>query len=452
MKRRKFVGTTLSAIPSLLLGTALSSCGENDDIPMLMTDKTIVIIGAGMAGLAAAKYFKDRGLSVVVLEAQNKVGGRLKTDRSLGVPFDEGASWIHGPNGNPITVLANQAGANTFKTDEEEVEIFDIDGSAYSDNQFDPEEERFEEILENFTGSVGQSFAEAFYAQYPQYQNNRLWTYFLSAYLEFDTGGDIAELSSLDFYDDEAFGGDDVIITNGFDLIAEFLAQDLDLRLNTSVAEIDYVDSKVRIVTEQEDFDADFVLITVPLGVLKEDVITFTPPLSGGIEQAIDGLKMGAVNKFICDWDTPFWDTDLHYIGFTAEEKGKFNYFINLRTFSDTNALMTFAFGDYSRQTEQMDEAAVVSDIMTNLRAIYGNGIPEPSGFRRTKWSSNPYTYGAYSFASTGVRSSLFSEFETPIGNKLFFAGEHTSREYRGTVHGACLSGIRAAAQIVALL
>ncbi len=452
MKRRKFVHTTLSAIPTLAFGTLLSSCGDDDEIPTLMTDKTIVIIGAGMAGLAAAKYFKDRNVDVIVLEAQDKVGGRLKTDRTLGVPFDEGASWIHGPNGNPITSLANNAGATTFETDDEEVEIFDIDGNAYPDNQFDPEEEQFEAILENFTGSVDQSFAEAFYTQYPQYQDNRLWTYFLSSYLEFDTGGDISELSSLDFYDDEAFGGDDLIITNGFDTIAEFLAQDIDVRLNTPVSEVDYADGKVRIVTDLEDIEADFVLVTVPLGVLKEDVITFTPPLSGGIEQAIDGLKMGAVNKFLCVWDAPFWDTDLHYIGFTSEQKGKFSYFINLRTFSDTNALMAFTFGDYSKQTEQMEDAEIISDIMTNLRAIYGTEVPEPTGFLRTKWSSNPYSFGSYSFATSGVRSSEFSKFEAPIDNKLFFAGEHTSRDYRGTVHGAYLTGIRAAEQIADLL
>jgi monoamine oxidase len=96
------------AIPSILLFPSLASCEK--EIITITTDKKVAVIGAGIAGLAAAKYFKDRGVEVVVIEAQGKVGGRLCTDRSLGIAFDEGASWIHGPNRNPITPLADLAG------------------------------------------------------------------------------------------------------------------------------------------------------------------------------------------------------------------------------------------------------------------------------------------------------------------------------------------------------
>ncbi|MEO0875812.1 MAG: FAD-dependent oxidoreductase, partial [Bacteroidota bacterium] len=148
MKRRKFVQATLSALPYFALATALSSC-DDEEVPQLMTDKRILIIGAGMAGLAAATYFKSRGLNVVVLEAQDKVGGRLKTNRSLSIPFDEGASWIHGPTGNPISAIANAAGANSCETDDENVEIYDIDGTLYPDDEFDPAEEAYNDILAN---------------------------------------------------------------------------------------------------------------------------------------------------------------------------------------------------------------------------------------------------------------------------------------------------------------
>ena len=452
MKRRHFIETTLFALPYLALGTPLTSCDKADDLPTLTTDKSIIIIGAGMAGLAAAKYFKNRGINVTVLEAQDRVGGRLKTNRSLGIAFDEGASWIHGPKGNPVTILANRAGSITCQTDDEEIDIYDVDGTIYPDEQFDSAEATFESILENFTGSVDQSFATAFYAQYPQYQGDRLWTYFLSSYLEFDTGGDISELSSLDFYDDEAFRGKDLIITNGFDTVAEYLAQGLDIRLNTAVSEIDYTSNGVKLVTDMGDFNADFIISTIPLGVLKAQTVVFTPPLEGEIAAAISNLKMGSVNKFLCIWDTPFWDTDLHYIGYTSEEKGKFSYFLNLRKYTTANGLMAFSFGDYSKQTELMTEAEIIDDIMANLRSIYGSSIPDPTNFLRTQWFSDPFSRGSYSFATSGVRSSEFTKFEAAVDNKLFFAGEHTSRDYRGTVHGALLSGVRAAEQIAELL
>ncbi len=431
-----------------------NSCNNEDDsrTSLSNTDKKIVIIGAGMAGLAAAEYFKEKGVEVVVLEAQDKIGGRLKTDRSLGVAFDEGASWIHGPKGNPITKIANDAGATTFLTSDESLAVFDIDGNGYSENELETSEDQFIAILNNMDGKIHKSFGEVFYTDYPQYENNRLWRYMLSAYLEFDTGGDIYKLSSQDFYDDEAFRGEDVIITNGYDKVSDYLGQNIDIRLNTKVTSINYAADKTIITTSQGDFEADYVLVTVPLGVLKQNVIAFSPGLPAATQNAINKVDMGSVNKFLLVWDTIFWNDDLQYIGYTPETRGKFNYFMNVKKFTDVNALMTFAFGDYSIKTEEMTDAAVTEEIMAHLRTIYGNDIPNPTSMLRTKWNSNEYTYGSYSFASTGARTDEFEIFEEPINNKVFFAGEHTSRDYRGTVHGAYLSGIREAKKIMKLL
>ncbi len=429
----------------------MPACAEKEEDP-IDSDKKVLVVGAGIAGLAAAKYLHNRGVEVLVLEAQDKVGGRLRTDRSLGIAFDEGASWIHGPDGNPITELAESAGADTFLTDDESVTVFDIDGSEYSDKQLEVAEEEYNDILESFGGSLNQSFQEAFYNNYPQYQNDRLWTYMLSAYLEFDIGGAIAQLSSQDFYDDEAFDGTDLLITNGYDKVANHLAQNLEVRLNTKVAAVDFSAELITVQAGQEVFEADYALLTVPLGVLKQEVIAFTPSLSQGIAQAVDSLQMGTVNKFLCTWDSAFWDTDLQYIGFTPETKGKFNYFMNLKKFSDMNALMGFTFGEYSELTESMSDAQIVNEIMSHLKAIYGNDIPNPNDMLRTKWVSNEYSFGSYSFVAKGARSSSFEQFEQQIDDKLFFAGEHTSRDYRGTVHGAYLSGLREAEKIAQLL
>jgi monoamine oxidase len=124
----------------------------------------------------------------------------------------------------------------------------------------------------------------------------------------------------------------------------------------------------------------------VPLGVLKEEVISFTPALPSRLQSPIDKLEMGAINKFLCVWDTPFWDTDLQYIGYTPETKGKFNYFINVGKFTTANALMAFAFGDYSKSTEDMSDTEVIDEIMGHLKSIYGDNIPNPTSFLRTKW------------------------------------------------------------------
>ena len=449
MKRRQFIKNTMLAMPSITLMMSALACNDDD---IINTDKTVLVIGAGVSGLAAAKYLSSRNVTVNVIEAQSKVGGRLKTNRSLDIAFDEGASWIHGPDGNPITELISPSGVNTFPTNDNNVEVYDINGSVYDENVLDTSENAYNNILNSLAGSIDKSFEEVFYDNYPQYKNNRLWSYMLSAFLEFDTGGDISELSSLDYYDDEEFSGDDIIVTNGYDRIADYLAKGLNIELNKKVTGIDYSASKVLVSTTDQEFSADYVIVTVPLGVLKNNVVNFTPSLSGNIQNSINNLKMGSVNKFLCVWDTPFWDTNLQYIGYTPETMGKFNYFLNLNKFSESNALMTFAFGDYSKTTENMADNEVIDEIMNHLKSIYGSGIPEPTKFLRTKWVSNEYTFGSYSFATNGTRTSDFSVFEESMNNKLFFAGEHTSKDYRGTVHGAYNSGFRAAEQITGLL
>jgi monoamine oxidase len=454
MERRKFVLDTLKTIPLVLIAPHLFASDGKDEISINPIGKTVLIIGAGIAGLAAAKKLKDKGFTVIVLESQEKIGGRLRTDRSLGIAFDEGASWIHGPNGNPITKLASQAGANTYLTDDDNLAVFDNNGTAYSETFLDSQYTEFENALNAVldAGTKRQSFQTIFNSLYPAQANNRLWKYMLSAYLEFDTGGDISKLSSKHFYDDEAFRGKDVIVTNGYDKVANLLGQGLDIRLNSRVTEINYTATKSLVKVNGNSIEADYVIVSVPLGVLKNNSISFQPSLPALKLSAIQNIQMGNVNKFLFMWDTPFWDTNIQYIGYTPDTKGKFNYFMNMMKFLPTiNGLMTFAFGNYATVTETMTDEQINSEVMAQLKTIYGNSIPNPTTMLRTKWGQNINTFGAYSFATNGTTSADFDTMAREINNKLFFAGEHTERDYRGTVHGAYLSGIREADKIIAL-
>ncbi len=453
MQRRKFIKDTLTGLPLLFLTpTLLASCGKDDE-NINLNGKTIVVIGAGISGLAATKTLKEKGFNVIVLEAQEKVGGRMRTDRSLGVAFDEGASWIHGPNGNPITSLAAQSGAKTFLTADDSIEVFDTNGIAYSNGILTSSENQFNNALNavRTAGTQTQSFQTVFNSLYPTQANDRLWKYMLSAFLEFNTGGDISKLSSIFFDDDEEYTGKDVIITNGYDKVTDFLAQGLDIRLNTRVTAINYSNAKVNVNANGNNIEADYVIVSVPLGVLKNNAITFIPALPTNKINAITSTNMGNVNKFLLIWSTPFWDTSLQYIGFTPETKGKFNYFLNIKNFTPSNGLLTFAFGDYATITESMTDNQIINEIMLNLKNIYGNNIPNPTNFLRTKWGQNINSYGAYSYPTNGSSSADFNSLANELNNKVFFAGEHTEREYRGTVHGAYLSGIREANKIINL-
>ncbi len=452
MDRREFIKRTAMGVSAAIVIPSLFT-GCKEDLSPITTDKRIVIIGAGIAGLRAAHYFRQRGVEVTVLEAQDKIGGRIRTNRTLGIPFDEGASWIHGSGRkNPITDLAAAAGATTFTTDDESVAVFDTNGSQYSEDATDEAEKDFEKIVKNLSGSSAQSFSEAFFAENGQYAGDRFWTYMLSAYLEFDYGADIDQLSSQYYDDDEAYRGDEALITNGYDTITEYLADGISIELNTRVEAIDYSGSEIMITTDNGGFLADYVLVAVPLGVLKQNTIAFSPSLPASKQNAIDGLQMGNVNKYLCIWDAPFWDTNLQYIGYTPEEKGKFNYFLNVRKYSDTNALMTFTFGDYSVQAEQKSDAEIMTEITDHLRVIYGSSVPVPTQMLRTQWNTNINAFGSYSFVGKGANATAYDDLSGEVDNKLFFAGEHTSKDYRGTVHGAYESGEREAKRIAELL
>lgn len=452
MDRREFIKKSALGVSAAIIVPSLFS-GCKEDLSPIETDKRIVIVGGGIAGLRAAHYFRQRGVDVTVLEAQEKVGGRIRTDRSLGIAFDEGASWIHGAGRkNPITDLASEAGATTFVTEDDNVAVFDTDGSQYDEDTTDDAEKDYEKALRQLSGSSNQSLSDAFYAENGQYEGNRLWTFMLSSYLEFDSGADISELSSVAFNDDEGYRGDEALITNGYDTITDYLQEGITVELNTRVEEIDYSGEEIMITTDNGGFLADYVIVAIPLGVLKQESITFTPSLPTAKLNAIDALQMGTVNKYLCVWDTAFWDTNLQYIGYTPEEKGKFNYFLNVRRYSDTNALMTFTFGDYSVEAEQKTDAEIITEITEHLQAIYGSSVPAPTQMLRTRWNSNVNAFGCYSFVGTGGSSSAYDSLAGEVDNKLFFAGEHTSKDYRGTVHGAYDSGEREAKRIAELL
>ena len=415
--------------------------------------KTVIVIGAGISGLAAAKKLKENGFNVVVLESQNKIGGRLRTDRTLGLAFDEGASWIHGITGNPITALAQQAGMNTALTDDDSFLSYDVGGAVRSDAVFSQAEDELYTILKTMikSGKVTQSFETVFKSLYPAKANDRLWKFFLSTYVTFDTG-DLNNLSSLLYNEGEEFGGEERISTNGYDTIPNYLATGLTIQLNQRVTKIEYADTNVKVEHNATISEADYVLVTVPLGVLKNNSIQFTPALPIAKQNAIQKVGMNCVNKFLLTWNTAFWD-DVHYISYTPEIRDKFNYFLNVRKFHPTaNALMTFAYADYARQTETMTDAQIINEIMGHLKDIYGTGIPAPTVMVRTKWQTNENSFSAYSYTAVGTEMRHFDDLAEEINDKLFFAGEHTETDYFSTAHGAYLSGIREADKLIALV
>ena len=458
IKRRRFVKLSLMS-SAWFLGNGLIACntmGSNDDDDKNkqatdLTGKTILVVGAGIAGLAAATELKGKGAEVVVLEAQDRIGGRLWTDRSLGLAFEIGAAWIHKPQGNPITELASQVSAETFVTDDDSLIVFDANGNRIPDSDLDQLDKDYAAILKSIDTNLTDmniSLSDAFQAANPTAFQEDLIQWALTTFTEFDTGGPVENLSAYYFDEDKNFSGADVILPNGFDAILTPFAEKLNIKTGHVVQHVVHNDSGVTITTDRGTFTGDHAVITLPLGVLKKGKVSFSPGLRDSMRNSIEKIPMGNVTKVALRFEDAFWPVDTQYFGYMSKVKGQFPYFINTRTFSSVNVLVGFCFGNYAPVVEQKTDAEIKDEVTGILRTMFGASVSEPSSVIVTRWSTDDHTFGAYSYPGVGNVPDDFNRFAEPINNRLFFAGEHTTFDYHGTVHGAYLSGLEAANRI----
>ncbi len=424
-------------------------------------DSSVLIVGAGVAGLAAARMLHDAGYAVTVLEARDRIGGRLWTNRTLdGLPLDLGASWIHGVEGNPLTALADAAGIERAATDYENMRVYRADGTPVSDEQITALESLFETIMETAADlaeardsdtDLGTVIQQAIADEAGDLSDDErvLMAYLVNTTIEHEYAGGVDQLSAYYWDDDEAYPGEDVISVNGYDWLTTLLAEGLNVRLNTAVEAVAYGADGVQISAGGNQYKADYALITVPLGVLKADVIAFEPPLPANKQQAIQNLEMGLLNKLYLRFPSVFWDEDADFVDVATEEAGQSLEILNLAKIAGVPVLLCFTAAQYGAALESLDNATLIEQMMAVLRTLYGADIPEPDGYLRTHWGQDAYSYGSYSFYGVGSTPDDRAALGEAVAEVLFFAGEATHDTYPATVHGALLSGQDAAQEIM---
>ena len=414
--------------------------------------KKIIIIGAGISGLAAAEKLASEGYDSLILEATDKVGGRIQTTREPGFAFDLGASWIHGTKNNPITKLAKNAKNSTREYDFENISLYLDNGKKISTKDYKTAEAKLEEIISEISENAQdtESFKTAIDRLYPNIETDPTIKFLLSNYLTFDTG-ELTQLSAQLVDEGEEFSGPEVVIVNGYDLIAKQISKDLEIKYNEQVKQINTENNEIRITTNNNIYTSQIVVVTVPLGTLKAQTIEFKPPLSSEKKNAIANLGFNTVNKFAIQFNETFWD-DTDFLGLCVDKQSEQDigtFFLNVNKMQkQSHSLMTFAYGEAAHRSENMSDEEILELITTNLKKMYPTKALPPTKVFRSKWNSDPNTKGSYTFLST---SSTLEDIDilATQQEQIYFAGEHTHREYFSTVHGAYLSGQRAAQEIL---
>ncbi len=407
------------------------------------TRAEVIVLGAGMAGLAAAQDLLDRGVDVVVLEARDRVGGRTHTESGrLGVPFDHGAAWLHGASTNPLTPVAERLGFTVVPdVAPDETYAPGPDGKLRrADARYAARAEAAEAAL---FGSIGDGPAISAFPPADAWDALALDTL-----AQLSHGVDAESLSTRDLRTVVA-EADDAFVREGLGKVVASFAHGVPVRLGVQVEQVEHGPNGVKLRTSDgRVYRAKKLISTVPNGVLSSGAIRFDPPLPEWKRAAIEAVPMARFEKIALRFDRDVFGTtppsthvrDLPEDGDAME--------LVVRPFGDP-LVVAFVGGSVADRYRARGEAWAVEQALGRVRKIYGPEVDAAFvGGLSTGWSADPWAGGAFSAARPGAQA-MRAKLRAPVGESLHFAGEATHDRWAQCVPGALLTG-QAAAEDVA--
>ncbi|KAK6156339.1 hypothetical protein DH2020_010587 [Rehmannia glutinosa] len=430
----------------------------------------VIVVGAGLAGLAAARQLMTFGFKVTILEGRRRAGGRVYTKNLVGdnrmAAVDLGGSVLTGTLGNPLGILARQLSFALHKV-RDKCPLYRVDGTPVDPYLDQKVESSFNKLLDKLN-KVRQSMGEisqdvslgtalmTFWKGFDEEEMN-LFNWHI-ANLEYANASLISTLS-LAFWDQDDpydMGGDHCFLPGGIGRLVEALVENVPIHYGKTVEAIHYGSDGVQVaVGGGQIYKGDMVLCTVPLGVLKSHSIRFFPELPQRKLDAVRRLGYGLLNKVALLFPHSFWGTDLDTFGHLSDHpsnRGEFFLFYSYATVAGGPVLVALVAGEAAYRFENEDPTVSVRKVLRVLRGIYepeGIEVPDPLQTHCTRWSSDPFSRGSYSSVAVGASADDYDIMAESVGNgRLFFAGEATNRRYPATMHGALLSGFREAANM----
>ncbi|KAL8171283.1 LOW QUALITY PROTEIN: hypothetical protein V2J09_023087, partial [Rumex salicifolius] len=426
---------------------------------------SVIVIGGGISGIAAANFLTKASFKVILLESRNRLGGRINTDYSFGCPTWEHHGKLHGVcNENPLAPLIRRVGLSLYRTSGDNSVLYDHDLESFSlfsmDGKQIPQQvvievgEVFKRILEE-TEKVREEHGEDMSVRRaiaivldrhpylrqegPAHEVLQWYICRLEAWFAAD-----ADMISLKTWDQEhVLSGGHGLMKEGYHPVIKALSEGVDVRLNHRVTNISYGFDEVKITVENgTEFIANAAILTVPLGILKANLISFEPKLPDWKTSAISDLGMGNENKIALRFDNVFWP-NCELLGMVAPTSYACGYFLNLHKAIGHPVLVYMAAGRFADDLEKLSDEETVNFVMLQLRKMFPNAT-EPVQHLISRWGTDVNSLGCYSYDLVGKPEDVYDRLREPICN-LFFGGEAVSMEHQGSVHGAYSAGIMSA-------
>ena len=425
-----------------------------------MTERLdVIVIGAGMAGLTCARALTERGMKVLVLEARDRVGGRIATLRvGDGEPVELGAEFVHGRPPELMALIA-EAGCEVYERDGAQI-CFESGGLTECGDEMEKTFEPLEKLKEFDGNDI--SFASYLDREGTSGEERASAVGYVEGFNAADANVASVRALGIQQVAEDAIEGDRIFhVRDGYDQLPLYLAARLrelgsEVRTGVRVRHIRWAPGEVEVITDQGAFSGTRAVVTLPLGVLLGNGVSIEPePLE--IMRAARTMRMGPVCRFTMTFRTRFWESlepqpamkELSFL-FTFSELPS----VWWTTHPDPSASLTAWIGGtrseslLGKSAEDLGDRAC--DVLAKVFGIEKRYVQEQkTGCHMHDWSADEFSRGSYSFVAAGgaAASGIMSE---PVMNTLYFAGEHTDiTGHWGTVHGAMRSGLRAAEQIL---
>jgi monoamine oxidase len=403
------------------------------------TNPEVVIIGAGIAGIEAAKTLRDKGISFVVVEANNRIGGRVYTDNDIfGVPFDTHAHWMIYPSGNPLIRYGKNNGFDVYRDPrvyKSFVENREATEEEYRDRDktYDLFNKRIKASSNNATGdddnartALGEDFFKLPWG-YTVAANEGVWSMAQNS----------KDYSPKDWWNSS--GGSRHFCREGYGTLVAHYGRDVPVSLSTWVDEIDWSGDGVKVITSAGTIKARAAILTVSVGVLAHNRINFTPELPMKKQEAIDGIDMAVMNYIGLQFteDVFGFGADV-YVDQQQHDENGVGYMANM---SGTNLVYSYVGGDQAKALENESMDVAIAYALDGMKSILGNDIGKKfiKGYA-TITGKIPFWDGSYSTAKPG-KQPMRAVLRQTLAEKLFFSGEACHPTQWATVHGGLNAG-----------